>query len=74
MFVEKYLHSFSTSDLRDDKQHPQTEALGAAALADLSGGAGDVFGSLLARAEYADGVPRKTFAAANHNLAVLLRA
>jgi DnaJ-class molecular chaperone len=74
MFVDKYLQSLNTSDLRDDEQHRQTEALAAAALADLSGGSGAVFGSLLARAKFADGVPHKTFEAGNHSLAVLLRA
>jgi hypothetical protein len=74
MFVEKYLQSLNTSDLRDDDQHRQTEALAAAALADLSGGSGAVFGSLLARAKYADGICHKTFEAGNHNLAVLLNA
>lgn len=72
MFAEKYLASLTTSDLRDDDQHRQTEALAAAALADLTGG-GAVFGSLLARAKYADGVPRKTFEAGCQNLGVLLR-
>ena len=74
MFVEKYLQSLNTSDLRDDELHRQTEALAAAALADLSGGSGLVFGSLLARTKYADGTHRKTFEAGNHNLAALLRA
>jgi hypothetical protein len=74
MFVEKYLKSLNTSDLRDDELHHQTDALAAAALADLSGGSGDLFGSLLARTKYADGTHHKTFEAGNHNLAVLLRA
>lgn len=73
MFAEKYLVALTTSDLRDDELHHQTETLAAAALADLSGGSGDVFGSLLARAKYADGVPRQVFESGNHNLAVLLR-
>lgn len=73
MFVENYLQALNTSDLRDDEQHQQTNALAASALADMSGGSGDLFGSLLTRAKYADGVPRKTFEAGNHNLAVLLR-
>jgi hypothetical protein len=74
MFVEKYLQSLNTSDLRDDELHHQTDALAAAALADLTGGSGEVLGSLLARAKYADGVQHKTFEAGNQNLAVLLRA
>lgn len=74
MFVEKYLQALNTSDLRDDEQHRQTEALVAAALADMTGGSGEVFGSLLARAKYADGICHKTFETGNHNLAVLLSA
>jgi hypothetical protein len=73
MFAEQYLASLNTSDLRDDEQHRRTEALAAAALADLSGGSGSVFGSLLARTKYGDGVHHKTFEAGNHNLAVLLK-
>jgi hypothetical protein len=72
MFAERYLQALNSSNLKDDDQHRQTEALAAAALADLSGG-GSVFGSLLARAKYGDGVPHKTFEAGNRNLAVLLR-
>lgn len=72
MFAERYLQALTTSDLRDDNQHCQAEALAAAALADLAGG-GDVFGSLLARAKYADGVPRKVFDSGNRNLAILIR-
>jgi hypothetical protein len=74
MFAEKYLKSLNTSDLRDDEQHRQTEALAAAALADLTGGSGEVLGSLLARAKYADGISHKLFEAGNQNMAVLLRA
>ena len=72
MFAEKYLAALTTSDLRDDDQHSQTEALAAAALADLTGG-GDVFGSLLSRAMIADGVPRQAFESGTENLGVLLR-
>lgn len=74
MFAEKYLQSLNTSDLRDDELHRKTEALAAAALADLTGGSGSVFGSLLTRAKYADGTHRKVFEAGNQNLAALLRA
>jgi len=74
MFAEKYLAALNATNLRDDEQHRQTEALAAAAFADMTGGSGDMFGSLLARAKYADGVPRKTFEAGCGNLAVLLRA
>jgi len=72
MFAEKYLAALNTTDLRDDDQHSRTEALAAAALADLTGG-GDVFGSLLARAKYADDVPRKAFDSATQNLPALLK-
>jgi len=74
MFVEKYLQSLNSSNLQDDETHRQTEALAAAALADLSGGSGSVFGSMLARAKYADGISHKTFEAGNRSLAALLRA
>lgn len=74
LFVEKYLQSLTASSLQDDALHGQTEALAAAALADMNGGSSDVFGSLLARAKYVDGVPRKIFESGNANLAVLLRA
>ena len=73
MFVENYLKALTTSDLRDDEQHRQTEALAASALADMAGGSSELFGSLLTRAKYANGVPRKTFESGNHDLAVLLR-
>lgn len=74
MFVEQYLNALNTSNLRDSEQHRQTEALAAAALADMAGGSGAVFGSLLARAKYIDGVPRKTFEGGTDNLAALLSA
>lgn len=73
MFIEKYVGSLTSSDLTDDELHRATEALAAAALADLTGGSGNVFGSMLARAKYADGISHKTFEAGNHNIAVLLR-
>jgi hypothetical protein len=70
-FVERYVRAVNSSDLRDDEHHSSTHALTAAALADQSGG--EVLGSLLARAKYADGVPHKTFEAGSANLAGLLR-
>lgn len=73
MFAEKYLQALNATNLQDDEQHRQTEALAAAALADLSGGSGSVFGSMLARAKYGDGTHRQTFESGSHNLAVLLR-
>lgn len=73
MFAEKYLAAINTTDLRDDELHHQTETLAAAALADLSGGSGVVFGSMLARVKYADPVQHKIFESGNHSLAVLLK-
>jgi hypothetical protein len=71
-FAERYLNSLNSSNLLDDEHHRATEALAAAALADLSGGSGVVFGTMLARAKI-DGVPREAIGSGSHNLAVLLR-
>jgi hypothetical protein len=72
-FADRYVNALNSSNLQDDEQHKQTEILAAAALADLTGGSGVVFGSMLARAKYADPVQHKTFESGNHNLAVLLK-
>jgi len=72
MFADRYLHALSTSNLKDDAQHHQTEALAAAALADLSGGSGELFGSMLLRAKI-NGVPRQAIESAAQELGVLLR-
>jgi hypothetical protein len=56
MFAEKYLASLNTSNLRDDEQHRQTEALAASALADKS--ARDI-GALLHRVKYSGTVIAK---------------
>jgi len=72
MFAERYLNALSTSNLQDDDQHHQTEPLVAAALADLSGGSGELFGSMLLRAHIA-GVPRQAIESNAHDLGVLLR-
>lgn len=72
-FAERYLNALSSSNLQDDELHKQTEILAAAALADLTGGSGSVFGSMLSRVKYGDGISHKTFEAGNRNLAVLLR-
>ncbi|WP_314435907.1 hypothetical protein [Massilia timonae] len=72
MFAERYLNALSTSNLQDDDQHHQTEPLVAAALADLSGGSGELFGSMLLRAHIA-GVPRQPVESAARELAILLR-
>jgi hypothetical protein len=69
-FIEKYVHSLGSSDLRDDEHHHATDALCAAALADASGRA---LGSLLARVKYADGSVHKAFEAGTGNLVALLR-
>jgi hypothetical protein len=72
-FAERYLNALNSSNLQDDELHKQTEVLAAAALADLTGGSGSVFGSMLSRAKYADPVQHKTFESGNHNLAVLVK-
>lgn len=71
-FEDRYLNALNSTNLLDDDKHHQTEALAAAALADLSGGSGSIFGSMLARAKI-DGVPREAIASGSHSLAVLLR-
>ena len=71
MFAERYLNALSTSNLQDDDQHHQTEPLVAAALADLSGGSGALFGTMLLRASIA-GVPRQAIASSARDLGVLL--
>jgi hypothetical protein len=72
MFAERYLNALSTSNLQDDDQHHQTEPLVAAALADLSGGSGALFGTMLLRASIA-GVPRQAIESSARDLGVLLR-
>ena len=71
-FVERYAHSLGSSDLTDDELHRKTEALAAAALADLTGGDRSIFGSMLARAK-AMGVPRQVFESSSAHLAPLIR-
>jgi hypothetical protein len=71
-FVERYANSLGSLDLRDDEQHRATEALAAAALADLNGGSKVLFGSMLARAK-AVGVPRQVFESSTAHLAPLIR-
>lgn len=72
MFAERYLNALNSSNLKDDDQHHQTEPLVAAALADLSGGSGELFGTMLLRAHIA-GVPRQPVESAARELGVLLR-
>ena len=72
LFAERYLNALNSSNLKDDDQHHQTEPLVAAALADLSGGSGELFGTMLLRAKIA-GVPRQAIESSAHNLGVLLR-
>lgn len=72
-FAEQYISALNSSNLQDDQHHRATEALAAAALADLSGGSGVVFGSMLARVRSVDGVPRQAIESGSANLAVLLR-
>jgi hypothetical protein len=72
MFAERYLNALNSSNLKDDDQHHQTEPLVAAALADLSGGSGELFGTMLLRAHIA-GVPRQPVESAARDLGILLR-
>lgn len=71
-FADRYVHSLGSSNLKDDDLHQQAEPLVAAALADLSGGSGSIFGSMLVRAKVS-GVPRQAFESGTHGLGVLLR-
>lgn len=71
MFVENYVHSLNSSDLRDDHHHHSTEALKASACADK--GAGAVLGSLLCRVKFASGA-QQTFESGTDEMAQLLRA
>ena len=70
MFVEKYVHSINSSDLRDDEHHHATIPLHASASADKSGGA--IPGSLLARVKYASAA-QKTFESGTADMAELQR-
>jgi hypothetical protein len=72
MFAERYLQVLTTSNLQDDDQHHQKEPLVAAALADLSGGSGALFGTMLLRASIA-GVPRQAIESSARDLGILLR-
>jgi len=69
-FIDRYVYSVNSSDLRDDEHHRATEALIASALADLGGN----LGALLARVKFADGTSREFFEAGSKNLGSLLRA
>jgi hypothetical protein len=71
-FQERYLNAINSANLQDDELHHQTEVLAAAALADLTGGSGVVFGSMLTRAKYGNGA-KKIFDSGIRDLAVLLR-
>jgi hypothetical protein len=72
-FADRYIGALGASNLMDDERHCQAEALAAAALADLSGGSGSVFGSMLARGKCADGVQRQAIESGSHALAILVR-
>ena len=67
-FIDKYVKSVNSSDLRDDQFHHTTDALAASAMADTHG-----IGALLARVKYTNGVPRKEFESGSANLAQLIR-
>ncbi|MBY0238471.1 MAG: hypothetical protein K2X55_04070 [Burkholderiaceae bacterium] len=70
-FVDRYVHSLNSNNLQDDELHHSTDALCAAALADVTGAG---LGALLARVKYADGSISKEFEGGTANLAQLLRA
>jgi hypothetical protein len=72
-FADHYVNALNSNNLKDDELHRKTEALAASALADLNGGQGNVFGSMLTRAKYGNGA-RKAFEAGAMELAGLLRA
>lgn len=69
-FADRYLHAVNSSDLRDDQHHHATDALCAAALADVIGAG---LGALLSRVKYVDGTQHKLFESGTANLARLLR-
>lgn len=71
-FADNYLHSLMSSNLRDDELHHSTDALVAAALADVTI-SGVTLGALLSRVKYADGSVSKLFEGGTTNLAQLLR-
>lgn len=70
MFIERYVNSLNSSDLRDDEHHHATEALQASAIADQ--GSGKIDGSLLVRVKYASA--RKTFESGCGDMLALLKA
>ncbi len=69
-FSEKHLHALFSTDLRDDEFHHQTDALQAAARADI---VARNIGSLLSRVKYADTLSHQ-FEDSNGNLAALYKA
>ncbi len=68
-FIDKYVRSVTSTDLRDDAIHHNTEALAASAMADVDGG----IGALLSRIKYTDGTVAKLHESGTKNLAQLLR-
>lgn len=71
LFAETYVRSVNSPNLQDDALHHSTDALAASGLADR--GCGGVFGSLLCRVKFSDGVVHKDFEAGTANLAQLVR-
>jgi DnaJ-class molecular chaperone len=69
-FADRYLHSVNSSNLLDDEHHHATDALCAAAVADVAAAG---FGALLSRVKFADGTQRKMFETGSANLASLMR-
>lgn len=71
-FADNYLHALMSKNLRDNEEHHATEALVAAALADVAV-SGVALGALLSRIKYADGTVSKQFESGTANLAQLIR-
>lgn len=72
MFIERYMHSVNSSDLRDDEFHTATLPLRASAYADKTGNDA-VMGSLLARVKFGSATS-KAFESGANDMAALLRA
>ncbi|WP_198116911.1 hypothetical protein [Massilia rhizosphaerae] len=70
-FADRYIHSLSASNLKDDERHHQTEPLMASAFA-VANLTGDL-GPLLHRVKFADSTARSAFEGNAGNLAQLLR-
>lgn len=70
MFIDQYIGSMGSSDLRDDAHHHATEPLAAVGLAAAQMNS---IGALLMRVKYMDATARKDFEGNPENLKQLLR-